>query len=143
MLWWDRLIEDKIQTAIDEGAFDRLPGYGKKLADDLEPADDEWLGNHILHSNGVLPTWLQLRKDIHNGRQAVVHALHEYEDAHERLDLSHPGQRAILDRLEERYVAKAREINKYVDEHNVRCPSILLELPRFQEDIIRRRRQTH
>ena len=143
MLWWDRLIEDKIQTAIDEGAFDRLPGYGKKLADDLEPADDEWLGNHILHSNGVLPSWLQLRKDIHNGRPAIIDVLHEYEDARERLDLSHPGQRAILDRLEERYAAKAREINKYVDEHNVRCPSILLELPRFQEDIIRRRRQAH
>jgi hypothetical protein len=143
MLWWDRLIEDKIQTAIDEGAFDRLPGYGKKLTDDLEPADDEWLGNHILHTNGVLPTWLQLRKDIHAGRPAVIDALHEYEDASDRLNRSHVGEFAILDRLEERYITKAREINKYIDEHNVRCPSILLELPRFQEDIISRRRVAH
>jgi hypothetical protein len=143
MLWWDRLIDDKIQTAIDEGAFDRLPGYGKKLADDLEPADEEWLGNHILHSNGVLPTWLQLRKDIHYGRPAVIDALREYEDASERLDRSHPGDAAILDRLEERYIARAREINRYIDEHNVRCPSIMLELPRFQDDIISRRRVAH
>lgn len=143
MLWWDRLIEDKIQTAIDEGAFDRLPGYGKKLADDLEPADEEWLGNHILHTNGMLPTWLQLRKDIHLGRPAVINASREYEEANERLDRSHPGHAAILDRLEERYVARAREVNKYIDEHNVRCPSIMLELPRFQEDILRRLRQAH
>jgi len=143
MLWWDRLIEDKIQAAISEGAFDRLPGYGKRLADDLQPADEEWLGNHVLHSNGVLPTWLQLRKDIHSGRPAVIDAWHEYEEARERLALSHPGQTAILNRLEERYEAKARDLNKLIDEHNVRCPSIVLELPRFQEDIIRRRRSAH
>ena len=140
MLWWDRLAEDKIQTAIEEGAFDRLPGSGKKLTDDLEPAGEEWIGNHILQVNGVLPTWLQLRKDIYNGRQAVLEALHEYERSSEQLDRAQPGEAAILNRLEERYVKQAREINRYIDEHNVRCPSIMLELPRFQEDILSRRR---
>lgn len=143
MWWWDRLIEDKIQTAIDEGAFDRLPGYGKKLADDLEPAGEDWLANHLLHQNGVLPTWLQLRKEIYEGRPAVVAALREYEEAARRLDSSMRGDFAILMRLEERYVAIAREINKRIDEHNIRCPSIFLELPRFQEDIISRRRATY
>jgi hypothetical protein len=47
---------------------------------------------------------------------------------------------AILVRLEERYTERAREINKKIDEHNFRCPSISLEIPRFQEDLIRRRR---
>jgi hypothetical protein len=141
MFWWDRLAEDKIQSAIDEGAFERLSGYGRKLVNDHDATNDQWVANHILETNQLLPEWLQLRKDVHGGRGAVIAALREYEEADARLDRSLPGDRAILNRLEERYVERAREINRSIDQHNVRCPSIFLERPRFQEDIISRRRQ--
>ncbi|HEX7104014.1 MAG TPA: DUF1992 domain-containing protein [Nitrolancea sp.] len=141
MFWWDRLAEDKIKSAIDEGAFERLPGYGRKLVNDHDASNDQWVANHILETNQLLPEWLQLRKDVHGARGAVAEALHEYEEADLRLDRSLPGDRAILNRLEERYVERAREINRSIDQHNVRCPSIFLELPRFQEDVISRRRQ--
>jgi hypothetical protein len=141
MLWWDRLAEKKIQSAIEDGAFDQLSGYGRKLINDHDATNDQWVANHILQTNDLLPEWLQLRKDVYGAREAVVQALSEYEDAETRLDRSNPGERAILNRLEERYVERAREINRSIDQHNVRCPSIFLELPRFQEDIISRRRQ--
>jgi hypothetical protein len=142
MFWWDRLAEKKIQSAIDDGAFERLSGYGRKLVNDHDASNDQWVANHILQTNQLLPEWLQLRKDVHGARGAVVQALREYEEAETRLDRSLPGELAILNRLEERYVERAREINRAIDQHNVRCPSIFLELPRFQEDIISRRRQS-
>jgi hypothetical protein len=141
MFWWDRLAEKKIQSAIDEGAFDRLSGHGRKLVNDHDATNDQWVANHILEINQLLPEWLQLRKDVHAARPMVVQALREYEEAEASLDRSLPGNQAILNRLEERYVDRAREINRSIDQHNVRCPSIFLEIPRFQEDIISRRRQ--
>lgn len=143
MWWWDRIIDDKIKTAQENGAFDNLKGRGKPLQDDGEPAGEDWLANHLLRQAGVLPTWLQLRKEIHQERPRVLAALHEYERERARLnplDLKHS---AILVRLEERYSAAAREVNKKIDEHNLRCPSISLEIPRFQEDLIRRRRLSY
>jgi hypothetical protein len=139
--WWDRIIDDKIKTAQETGAFDNLRGQGRPLPDDGEPSGEDWLANHLLKQSGVLPTWLQLRKEIFHARPRVLEALREYE--HERarlnpLDLRHS---AILVRLEERYSLAAGEANKLIDEHNLRCPSISLEIPRFQEDLIRRRRR--
>ncbi len=138
--WWDRIIDDEVKTAQDNGAFDNLRGTGKPLADDGEPAGEDWLANHLLRQARVLPTWLQLRKEIHENRPRVLGALKEYEQTRERLDPTNLKHSAILVRLEERYMEHAEEINKKIDEHNLRCPSISLEIPRFQEDLIRRRR---
>lgn len=140
MWWWDRVIDDRIKTAQENGAFDNLANQGRRLPDDGESPGEDWLANHILRQAGVLPTWLQLRKEIHAERAGVVSALRDYDRERDRLnplDLKHC---AILARLEERYVERAREINRKIDEHNLRCPSISLEIPRFQEDLIRRRR---
>lgn len=142
MLWWDRLAEEKIKSAMEDGAFERLAGHGRKFVNDHDATNDQWVANHILQTNQLLPEWLQLRKDVYGARGAVVQALREYEEAETQLDRSLPGDLAILNRLEQRYVERAREINRSIDQHNVRCPSIFHELPRFQEDIISRRRQT-
>jgi len=138
--WWDRVIDDKIKAAQESGAFDNLKNNGRPLPDDGEPAGEDWLTNHLLRQAGVLPTWLQLRKEIHFERSAVLDALHEYEQERARRDPFDLKDSAILVRLEERYADRARQVNKKIDEHNLRCPSISLEIPRFQEDLIRRRR---
>jgi len=143
MWWWDRVIDDKIKAAEENGAFANLSGQGKRLPDDGEPAGEDWLANHLLRQAGVLPTWLQLRKEIHQERPSVLEALREYDLQRERLNPLDIRHSAILVRLEERYAARAREINKRIDEHNLRCPSIHLEIPRFQEDLIRRRRLSY
>ncbi len=143
MWWWDRVIDEKIKTAEERGAFRNLAGAGEPLKDDGEQAGEDWLANHMLRQAGVLPDWLQLRKEIHLERPGVLEALHEYERERQRLNPMDPRHAAILARLEERYAEKATEINKRIDEHNLRCPSILLEIPRFQEDLIRRRRMAY
>ncbi len=140
MWWWDRVIDEKIKSAQESGAFDNLKNHGRPLPDDGEPDGEDWLANHLLRQAGVLPTWLQLRKEIYNERPRVLDALNEYESERSRRDPFDIRDSAILARLEERYVERASEANKKIDEHNLRCPSISLEIPRFQEDLIRRRR---
>ena len=38
----ERVAEDKIRAAIEEGKFDNLPGHGKPIADIDEPYDPTW-----------------------------------------------------------------------------------------------------
>lgn len=140
MWWWDQLIEDRIEAAQAKGLFDNLRGQGKPL--ELEPGSGpEWLANHLLRQAGMLPDWLQLRKVIHEERPRVLATLREYEERAATLDPSDPGDRAILNRLEQRYVEAARQINQKIDEHNLRCPSLAHELSRFPEDAIARWRR--
>ncbi len=140
MWWWERIIDDKIKSAQESGAFDNLKNHGKPLPDDGEPNGEDWLANHLLRQAGVLPTWLQLRTEIYHERPRVLDALHEYESERAKRDPFNIRDSAILVRLEERYIECATQVNKKIDEHNLRCPSISLEIPRFQEDLIRRRR---
>ena len=62
---FDRLVEEKLQEAIEEGLFDDLPGRGRPLAlEDLSglPADlrPSYL---LLKGAGVLPEEMQVKKE--------------------------------------------------------------------------------
>lgn len=140
MWWWDRLIEERIKTAQEEGQFRNLPGEGRPLPREDERGGEHWAAHRILRKNGLLPEWLQLRKEIWQERAAVRAALEEYRDAVARLDPNDPGHAAILRRLEWRYIELARQINLKIDLHNLRCPSMAHELVRFPEDLIARER---
>ena len=141
MWWWDNLIEDKIRTAQEAGQFDNLRGAGRPFQWNDDSRDEDWLGNHLLHNAGVLPEWLQLRKEIAIERPSVVEALGTYWRQREKLDPGDRRQAALLARLEAEYAARAREINRKIDLHNLRCPSLAHEMPRYPEDLIRRRLQ--
>jgi hypothetical protein len=139
---WDEIVEDKIKSAEENGAFKNLRGEGKPLPkDDGDPNSPDWLGNHLLKEAGFLPNWLQLRKEICEERPRVVAALAEYRRFRDVARLTHSGDQALLQRLEENYVRLARAINSKIDEHNIWCPSIAHELVRFQEDAIARTRR--
>lgn len=60
-----QLAERKIQEAIEEGAFDNLPGKGQplKFDDDGLPFDVKMM-NKILKNAGVLPEWMQMQQDL-------------------------------------------------------------------------------
>lgn len=59
-------IEDHIQKAIREGAFDNLPNKGKPLRlDDDTHVDPEWrLANHMLKSSGFTLPWIEKRQEL-------------------------------------------------------------------------------
>jgi len=65
--------DEIIKRAIDEGAFDNLPGKGKPLVWNENPHESEdWqLAYHLLSNNGYSLPWLDLRTEI---EQAIDHA---------------------------------------------------------------------
>lgn len=68
-----KVAEGKIQEAIEEGKFDNLPGKGKPLVFDDDPATPAHIrmANKVLKNAGALPEWLQIRKDILEEREEI------------------------------------------------------------------------
>ena len=72
-----RIVEDRIQEAQKEGAFDNLPGKGKPLAleDDSSIPEDLRLAFKILKNANCLPIEMEMRKEIFNLRQLLDAAI--------------------------------------------------------------------
>jgi hypothetical protein len=62
----DRLSEERIRAAMEEGKFDNLPGMGKPLNLDDNPyeAEDMRMANNLLRSNEFSPVWMEIGKEI-------------------------------------------------------------------------------
>ena len=128
---FERIAEEKIREAIDQGVFNNMSGMGKPLASlDDEFAGDDWIGLHVLRQNGFLPEWLELRKQVHVEKPKVAAAMAEWVRAIEITNSSHP----LATRAGENYRKAAAAVNAMIDLHNIRCPSFHLELVRFRED---------
>jgi hypothetical protein len=139
MWWWDRLIEDRINEARDAGHFDSLRGEGKPLRlDDGNQAGENWLAFHLMKEAGVLPDWLELRKEIAEERKAVRQVLGEIETRLAWLPLRSWAGDPILRRATQRYERLARDLNLKIEQHNHRCPSIRQELVKVREDAVQR-----
>ncbi len=129
----ERLAEERIREAMEQGEFDNLRGVGKPLRRiDDDFAGDDRLGLHVLRENGFLPEWLELRKQVADARPKVNEA---FADWQELSRLTGPINAVRANRAGDRYRQLARTINLHIDTHNLRCPSIHLELVRFQEDM--------
>jgi hypothetical protein len=139
MWWWDRLIEDKVKEARDAGHFDNLRGEGKPLRlDDGNQAGENWLAFHLMQEAGVLPDWLELRKEIAEERKVARQVLSEIEARLEWLPLRSWAGDPILESATQRYQRLARDLNLKIEQHNHRCPSIRQELVKVREDAVQR-----
>jgi hypothetical protein len=69
----EKLAEDRIRQAQDEGAFDDLPGKGKPLPldEDSFVPEDLRLAYKVLKNSNCLPVAMELRKEIFNLRQLL------------------------------------------------------------------------
>jgi hypothetical protein len=70
-------VEERLQKAQDEGAFDNLPGKGKPLIldDDSTIPEDLRLAFKLLKNANYLPIEMELRKEIFNLRQLLSAAI--------------------------------------------------------------------
>ena len=77
MEYLHRLVEDRIQKAQDEGAFDNLAGKGKplNLDDDSAIPEDLRLTFKVLKNAHCLPIEMEMRKEIFNLGQLVNAAI--------------------------------------------------------------------
>jgi len=86
----DRIVEERIQRAQEDGAFDDLPGKGKplKLEDDSFVPEDLRLTYKILKNSNCLPVEIELRKQIFNLRQLLNATIDEETRRELRRDLN-------------------------------------------------------
>ena len=85
MDFFNRIVEERIQKAQEEGVFDNLPGKGRPLTldDDSAIPEDLRLTFKILKNSNCLPIEMEMRKEIFNLRQL----LHAAIDADTRREL--------------------------------------------------------
>ena len=138
---YSNFVENKIREAEEQGLFRNLPGQGKPLRfDDDEVGDPKyWLAHHLLKNAGLLPTWVELAKDIdrlEDQIQAIEQEYREWLETEARLlaGLSAaglrgrlPGLRAIYVRFMQRYQNQLRITQEHKQRFNYDVPARSLE----------------
>ena len=71
--------EHEIRRAVEEGAFDNLPGAGKPIPGIDQPYDENWWLKGMLKRENlsVLPQTLELRAEIEKDIEKMWHAFNE------------------------------------------------------------------
>ena len=128
--------DEIIQRAIQDGAFDNLPGKGQPLKLDDNPHEpEEWrTAYRMLRSNGYSLPWLELRKEI---EEAIDRARSDARSARESgLEDYWNQQRAVFQQ-------RIEALNQRIFQYNLQAPSPVfhrqpLELSRELDAIERR-----
>jgi hypothetical protein len=74
---WQSLIDQQLEAARKDGAFDNLPSTGKplNLGDDPNTPDEMKLAYKILKENDLIPAWIEEGKELDAQREKLVAAL--------------------------------------------------------------------
>lgn len=132
---FSKVVERKIQEAIEEGKFDNLPGKGKPIVFDDDPMTPPHLrlANKILKNAGALPDWIQVQKDILTERQEVVaqraRLVRENQARRARLSslpADHADVRAFAvwhARSREAYLRRLKGVNNSILKFSLMAPS--------------------
>ncbi len=136
-----RIVEEQLRKAREEGKFDHLRGHGQPLRLDENPFEDPaWqMANDMLKKNGFRPEWLEedvsIREQTAEARQALVRS-RDWREA-ELLALGARRDAAEIERRElveyewrlaqERFRAKLAAINKMIFNYNLKAPSTRLQ----------------
>lgn len=77
----ERLAEERIKKAQEEGAFDNLPGRGKPLCldDDAHVPEDLRMAWRVLKNADCLPPELLAQREIHTARELLADLTDEAE----------------------------------------------------------------
>ena len=90
MGWIERIAEERIRAAQDEGLFDNLPGKGQplQLEDDSAVPEELRLTFKILRNAGYLPIEMEIRKEIYSLQQLLNATIDEDTRRELRRELS-------------------------------------------------------
>ncbi len=120
---FERIAEDKIRRAMQEGKFDALTGRGKPLhleEDALTPADQR-LAQHLLRAQGFAPAWMEARREI----EADLVALRcEFRRGYRMA-----GSRLEREELRASFTRRIAALNRQIIGYNVRVPGWGFERP--------------
>ncbi len=123
-----RGIDEIIQQAMQEGAFDNLPGKGKPLDLDENPfLDQEWqLAYHLLKQNGFAPDFIEQRQSIElelaAARQSLARAWSWRTEALAEGKAADYVE-AEWGRAKEKFYERVERINKRIRDYNLTVPN--------------------
>lgn len=126
----DRLpknVDDQIRKAIEEGAFDDLPGKGKPLDLDENPFEDpSWrLANRILRSGGFSLPWIETRKEIEEEYKIALDELictWHWRTRKIEQGLFDPSLESEWTRAQDNFKSKVKDLNRRIINYNLGAP---------------------
>lgn len=108
---WETLAERRIREAMEEGAYDDLPGRGKPLDLRVDPYVDPAtrLGNELLRNNGYSLPWIETARELRRLRDELLERARRLgPDASER------ERKRLRD--------DAAALNRRIRDHNLTVP---------------------
>jgi DnaJ homolog subfamily C member 28 len=133
---WESLINQRIEEAMRNGAFDNLRNKGKPLDTSPDPhvAPDMQMANSLLKNNDLAPAWI-------SDRTALLTAIEHFRDKvrtitadfiQARAEAANPQHVQRLDEMWQAYVeswrAEVVELNKRILTQNLKQPVTFLEI---------------
>ena len=139
---WTDIVSQRIEEAMQRGAFDNLPGRGRPLELQRDPfiPEDRQLANQLLKNNDLVPAWIaerkQVQQEVKKFRDKLRHVLAELET--ETALAPDAAQRAELKRIWQVWVEAWKDevdrLNKRISDQNLRQPIDHLEIPKIRLD---------
>jgi DnaJ family protein C protein 28 len=124
-----RLVEQKIQQAMAEGAFDNLPGAGKPLDLQKNPYLDPSLelAYGLLKNNQLAPEWIErdkeIRREVEQTRRQLGRAWALFQ--------AEPDQTAGWEAAVSRFAEQLVKLNRKIDDFNLIVPFLAGHRPRL------------
>jgi DnaJ family protein C protein 28 len=136
-----RIVEEQLRKAREEGKFDNLRGHGQPLCLDENPFEDPaWqMANDMLKKNGLRPEWLEadiaMRQELDEARQALARSRDwratELEALGDRREAAAIERRVMVEQewrlAQERFRARLGTLNKAIFNYNLKVPSTRLQ----------------
>ena len=121
-----RGIDEIIERARQDGAFDNLQGRGKPLKLDENPfLDRDWqMAYHLLQENGFAPAFIEKRRTIElelaEARQTLARTWQWCQDKNAHGDAHSANAELVQGKA--KFEARIREINKAIRDYNIEIP---------------------
>jgi DnaJ family protein C protein 28 len=123
------LVEQKIQAAMAEGAFDNLPGQGKPLNLIKNPYLDTSLelAYGLLQNNNLAPEWIERDKEIRRALEEARRHLHRAWQIHQAEADASQWSAAVA-----RFSERLEKLNRKIDDFNLIVPILSCQRRRLQ-----------
>lgn len=128
---WESVVDKQIREAMERGEFDNLLGQGEPLNLNKEPhTPPEWdAAFRMLREAGFAPEWIEQDKEIRAAKAEIFKPFRNYLQRRGKL----PSDRsAVQARLIAEFRRKAGEVNRLIDDFNLKAPSIRLHHARIR-----------
>lgn len=129
--WWS-IIDDAIQKAMEEGAFENLAGSGRPLNLYTNPHEDPTMrsANRIMEQHGIAPDWIMERQSV---IQAIEKARADVQRAWDHYQ-TQPGSRipsakAHWDKAAEKFRQAVIALNQRILTYNLKAPDTSVHIP--------------